>query len=85
VFLEAGKAQPRTLANAFLEPVDTRGNMIETSYQAIAAFLKEFDRMYGHPASEQRTHAGMHTGTTFGEASHTLDEVAMWAQQRVIE
>ncbi|MGC4121406.1 MAG: type I-E CRISPR-associated protein Cas7/Cse4/CasC [Myxococcales bacterium] len=85
VFVEAGKAQPRTLANAFLEPVDARGNLVERSYQAMAGFLTESDRMYGRPQSEQRVHAGLHTGTTFGETSRTLAEVAQWAQQRVLE
>jgi CRISPR system Cascade subunit CasC len=82
VLAESGRAQPRTLANAFLEPVDARGNLVENAYVAIAAYLKEFDRMYG---SEQRIHAGIGTKTTFGHETKTLAEVAAWARDRVVE
>lgn len=83
VLLESGKAQPRTLANAFLEPIDPRGNMIENSYKALSGFLNEFDRMYGK--NEARIHAGMHTGNHFGDKSKKLAEVADWAKEKVLE
>jgi CRISPR system Cascade subunit CasC len=74
VLAEAGRAQPRTLANAFLEPVVARGNLIQNSYQATAAFLRDFDQMYGMAPTELRIHAGMRTALTFGEESRACPQ-----------
>jgi len=85
VLLESGKAQPRTLANAFLEPVDTRGNVVENAYKALGSYVQDLDKVYGRPQSEQRVHAGIRTSGHFGDESKTLDEVASWAERRLCE
>jgi len=80
VLAEAGTAQPRTLQNAFIEAVPTRGHVIENAYDAMREHLDDLDRMYGK--REARAHAGMRTGGRF-EAEMSLDELATWVGARV--
>jgi CRISPR system Cascade subunit CasC len=80
VLLESGKAQPRTLQNAFVEAVRGRGNVIEESYRAMATHLAELDGMYGK--GEERAHAGLRTAELF-ENGMTLPQLATWAKARV--
>ena len=47
VLVEAGRAQPRTLANAFQTPVATRGDVLKNTYEALATFWREHTNMYG--------------------------------------
>ncbi len=49
VLVEAGSRQPRTLANAFREPVPLRGEgtLVERAYAALDRELQEIDAMYG--------------------------------------
>lgn len=49
VLVEAGNAQPRTLANAFLAPVQERPDLVANTYRALARHIDELDRMYGRP------------------------------------
>lgn len=82
VLVESGNAQPRTLQNAFLEPVRTSGNVIENSYRALAEHLADLDRMYGK--REARAHAGLRTQDLF-EGRMDLPSLAEWARKRVVE
>jgi CRISPR system Cascade subunit CasC len=47
VAVETGKAQPRTLANAFLVPVREQPNLVENAYRAMAEHIRELDAVYG--------------------------------------
>jgi CRISPR system Cascade subunit CasC len=47
VIVEAGNAQPRTLANAFLTPVRERPDVLQNTYAAMSSYLGELDAMYG--------------------------------------
>ncbi len=50
VLIEVGKKQPRSLANAFLYPVDGRqmgGHMMALSIEALATYMGALDEMYG--------------------------------------
>ena len=49
VLVEAGDDQPRTLANAFIKPVSTRGDLLQNTYQQLGQHLAQLDRMYGAP------------------------------------
>lgn len=82
VMVEAGRAQPRTFANAFLDPVATRGNVIENAYKSLASHISDLDAMYGTDA-QVRTHAGLRTGELFGTPSKPLAEIAQWARGQV--
>lgn len=82
VLVEGGKAQPRTLQNAFLEPVKTSGNVIDNAYDALARHLSDLDGMYGK--SEERAHAGLRTNGLF-ERGMDLANLAVWGKGRVLE
>lgn len=81
VMAESGKAQPRTLQNAFLEPVRTSGDVVENAYRALKSHLDDLDGMYG---KTDRQYAGLRAATHFGPGK-TLAELADWAKSKVIE
>ena len=85
MLVESGNAQPRTLANAFLEPVGMRGNVIENAYVAMSNLLEGFDAMYGRAETEQRVHAGIDTKGYFGEKARPLTDVGRWVRERVVK
>lgn len=91
VLAESSKAQPRTLQNAFLEPVKTDGNVIHNAYSAVEKHLAELDSMYGK--NEQRAHAGLDTIKKLSgrddlierfENKMSLTKLADWAKARVL-
>ncbi len=49
LMLEAGESQPRSLANAFLQPVrlDGESHPVDRALQALASHLDELEAMYG--------------------------------------
>jgi len=52
LLLEAGTAQPRSLANAFLEAVPAKGDVRQQAAERMLAYLGKLDAMYG--ANSQR-------------------------------
>lgn len=50
VLLEVGKQQPRTLANAYLEAMPARGNLLQQAAQRLGEQLGRIDAMYGSTA-----------------------------------
>lgn len=52
VLAELGERQPRTLANAFLNPVELGPGLFDRSLDALAEYVGQLDGMYG--ASEKR-------------------------------
>lgn len=80
VLVEAGAAQPRTLQNAFIEPVRTAGSVLTNTYDALAAHLAALDEMYGR--GEDRAHATLDSDDRF-ENRMTLPDLALWAKARV--
>lgn len=77
VMAETGAQQPRTLANAFLNPVDPRapGGVFEASIRALASHLKAYDVMYGH--SERRCVASLSDAS--GIPADRVDSLAILA------
>lgn len=55
VLAESGDAQPRTLANAFLEAVSANGRdgLLQGAYSALAGHLSSLDGMYGRETSRR--------------------------------
>jgi len=84
VLLEAGARQPRTLANAFLKPVEASasGGLVESAVSALGDHVKAYERMYG--AGEERRVAAMVDAkaipATDGES---LPAMASWAANLV--
>ena len=86
VLAEAGKAQPRTLANAFLKPTAQRPDLLDNTYQALSGHLADLDNMYGSLFS-RRLAALAATRSLLGavrcDAPVSLAEVARWAADQV--
>lgn len=85
VLLETGKAQPRSLGNAFLEAVSTReGNVTERAGHELAHYLHRVDQAYGSTASHRTLtttlagadFAGMSPVPLHSAVAGTLD--ALW-------
>lgn len=51
VLLEVGEEQPRTLGNAFLQAMPTRGHLLQQATDRLASQLGRIDSMYGPTAS----------------------------------
>lgn len=85
VLLEHGDAQPRTLANAFLEPVNTSGSLLREAQTRLADHLKAFDSMYG--AHGERGFAAIEPQSLREQLGQPLDvpTLARWAATRVSE
>lgn len=88
VLVESGNAQPRTLQNAFIEPVRSSGDLIQNTYRALRRHLAELDATYGK--SEIRAHAGLHTVDESGGSSlelfenrMTLPELSRWTAGQI--
>ena len=81
VLAEAGERQPRTLANAFMDPVKKKKAKAKAA-EALYGYLARFDAMYGE--HEDRKIATMiepvpaHSGERV-----TLNELASWAAAQV--
>ena len=82
LLVEAGTAQPRTLANAFLEPVKTAPNVVKNAYGALQAFRDDEAGMYGVHGDFVHAALAAH-GTPFDAGKKTLAEVAAWARAKV--
>ncbi|MGD2076710.1 MAG: type I-E CRISPR-associated protein Cas7/Cse4/CasC [Gammaproteobacteria bacterium] len=75
VVLEVGDGQPRSLANAYLQPVQMNGRehpMVQ-SVNAMAGHLSALTEMYGDDV-EQRTLASLHPWLRDGEKPERLNE-----------
>lgn len=86
VMVEAGKSQPRTLANAFLQPVRQRPDLVSNTYEALASYLDETDRMYGR--NGKRVAAAIRPTETLQSVADFKDgiaDVASWAAAQIRE
>jgi CRISPR system Cascade subunit CasC len=64
VLLETGKAQPRTLANAFLDAVPWKGasrDLRLLATERLASYLQSLDAMYGKPSDYRGLSAALDT------------------------
>lgn len=85
VMLECGDSQPRSLANAFLQPIRPRAvaNPLAESVKAMARYLTALEDMYGTAKDDHRFVATIHewprptepTATLAEATSHALDFV----------
>jgi CRISPR system Cascade subunit CasC len=86
VLAESGSAQPCSLANAFLTPVEEFPDVVRGSYEALAKHLGEIDAMFAR--SNARRCAARGPVDTLGdvasaEARLTLPDLAVWAADQV--
>ena len=84
VLAEWGRAQPRTLANAFDKPVRAHGDVLASAYDALSEYVTEVDGAYGKK-TERRCLAIRPTDSlaTIGAEKGTLDQLADWCAVQV--
>jgi CRISPR system Cascade subunit CasC len=83
LLVETGSRQPRSLANAFRDPVplDRRGGTLESAVNAMREHLTRLDEAYG--AKEQRRFLAVEPCTLPGAERGSLGELASWAKAAV--
>lgn len=83
MLVEAGNRQPRTLGNAFREPVKARTNrMFDETLEKLSAYIANIDAAYGN--QRQRKLMAIDPDAKVDGASRvTLDELAVWAGAQV--
>jgi CRISPR system Cascade subunit CasC len=81
VMVEAGNGQPRTLQNAFIEPVSPTGHLVVNAYAALQRHLDDLDAMYA--GGEDRAHAGLQSDAYF-QHKMPLAELAVWTVAQVV-
>jgi CRISPR system Cascade subunit CasC len=81
---EWGKAQPRTLANAFDKPVRAHGDVLASAYDALADYVTDVDGAYGKK-TQRRCLAVRPTPSlaTIGAEKGTLEQLADWCAAQV--
>jgi CRISPR system Cascade subunit CasC len=84
VLIEAGDRQPRTLANAFRDPIPFgNGDSAARAVEAMGALLTQLDAMYG--PGEARMLAATPALRFDGPEGATLPELATWAARLIRE
>ncbi|HEY6461279.1 MAG TPA: type I-E CRISPR-associated protein Cas7/Cse4/CasC, partial [Polyangiaceae bacterium] len=83
--VEAGSAQPRTLANAFLKPVDDRPDLIGNAYSALASYTTDVDQVFGDPNRRALAVIAATEAVKALGSLGSLDSVARFAAGAVVE
>jgi CRISPR system Cascade subunit CasC len=87
LFAEAGSSQPRTLANAFQEPVGKQGDgVLKNSYQALGKYVSQMDGMYGKNTDRRLAAMDPDEGLLDAlkvESTDTVPDVASWAAEQI--
>lgn len=86
VMIEAGNAQPRTLANAFLTPVaDRQADLLSATYRQLGRYIQDLDLMYGIRTERRLSAVGSNDlGEAIGAgAPIPLADLAAWARSQV--
>lgn len=87
VFVEAGSAQPRTLANAFQRAVPVNGqDVLTNSYRALGTYVNEMDQMYGTLTERRLAAMGSVDGLVDAlkvDGRSSVPEIADWAASQV--
>ncbi|WP_024513363.1 type I-E CRISPR-associated protein Cas7/Cse4/CasC [Bradyrhizobium sp. ARR65] len=78
MLVETGDRQPRTLANAFRQPVNARSS---AAFVALFNHIEKLDRTYG--AHEIRGHLSIDQGDLPGSTLMSLDDLAIFAAKMV--
>ncbi|SRR6266568_4452463 len=83
VLVEAGNAQPRTLANAFLRPARQEPDVVENAYRALAKHAGELDRMYGNAFARRLAALGEAEGLRDALRAPAVESLAAFAGREV--
>ncbi|NBC03621.1 MAG: type I-E CRISPR-associated protein Cas7/Cse4/CasC [Bacteroidetes bacterium] len=87
LLVEAGNSQPRTLANAFQQPVSKNSNgVLANSYQAMGSYTKDMDQMYGNGTERKLAATGPKESLleSLGlERVSSVSEIADWIANEI--
>lgn len=84
LLVEAGSAQPRTLANAFLKPVSTNGDVVANTYAAIDVHVADLDAMYGSSFERMGAALGDRSRlSSFSAEWGSIAQVGEWASSKL--
>jgi CRISPR system Cascade subunit CasC len=83
--VEAGSAQPRTLANAFLHPVSERPDLLGNAYDALASYVIDVDQVFGLANRRALAAIGPKEKLAALGASVSVDALAKFAAGAVME
>jgi len=86
VLVEVGASQPRTLANAFRNPVERKADLLTNTYKQLARHLEELDVMYDSKEDRRLSAVGpveLLTGGVGVDKTVPLAEAAAWAASQV--
>lgn len=85
VLVEAGDAQPRSLANAFLQPVRKDATLEASTFRALSRHLGEMDDAYETGEARRAMAIGARDALEWGDdvLVRRLADVAAWAADRV--
>lgn len=86
LLVEAGDAQPRTLANAFLRPVPSKGDVLNEALGRLSAHVSQMDALYVSGEARQALGVGMTEAqlSQLGAASGVnVPALASWAAEQV--
>jgi CRISPR system Cascade subunit CasC len=84
LLVEAGSAQPRTLANAFLKPVADAHDLLAGAYGALATYAAEVDEMYGAQNRRALAALGPRERLSALGTPSSLDAVARFAAGAIL-
>ena len=83
--VEAGSAQPRTLANAFLKPVTTNHDLLANAYGDLTSYVTEVDQVYGLQNRRALAVIGPQDRLATLAPPTTLEAVARFAAGAIVE
>jgi CRISPR system Cascade subunit CasC len=85
MLVEAGSAQPRTLANAFLKPVAPGNDLLGNAYAALAGYATDVDQVFG--LANRRALAAIAATEALARLAPpgSIDAVAKFAAGAVLE
>lgn len=82
MLIEAGDAQPTTLANAFLDPVPTTGDLLANAYKALAYEIADLDLHYSRKL--QRAHLARGEDARYNALMGSRREVEQGGERRTV-
>lgn len=83
--VEAGSSQPRTLANAFLKPVQPGSDLVGSAFEALQSYVVDVDQVFGSPNRRVIAAIGPKEKLAKLAPPASLADVAKFAASAIVE